>query len=63
AAGGVCAFFFALPLVFMVLMLCGEASRTLFLFAWVGSYAAAAAAAAAMEYVRICVQKAVLRRM
>ena len=63
AAGGVCAFFFALPLVPMVLMLCGEASRTLFLFAWVGSYAAAAAAAAAMEYVRICVQKAVQRRM
>ena len=63
AAAGVCAFFFALPLVPMVLMLCGEASRTLFLFVWVGSYAAGMAAAAGMEYVRTCAQKAARRRL
>ena len=63
AAAGVCAFFFLLPIVPMILMLCGVASRTLFLFAWVGSYAAGMIAAAGMEYVRICAQKAAQRRL
>ncbi|MBR6439946.1 MAG: YhgE/Pip domain-containing protein [Aeriscardovia sp.] len=63
AATGVCAFFFALPLVPMILMLCGEASRTLFLFVWVGSYSAGMITAAGMEYVRMCAEKAALRRL
>ena len=63
AAAGVCSFFFALPLVFMVLMFAGVASRSVFLFVWVGSYAAAMIAAAFMEYGRLCAQKAVERRL
>lgn len=63
AAVGVCSFFFALPLVFMVLMFAGVASRSIFLFVWVGSYAAAMIAAAFMEYGRLCAQKAVEKRL
>ena len=63
AATGVCSFFFALPLVFMVLMFAGVASRSIFLFVWVGSYAAAMIAAAFMEYGRLCAQKAVEKRL
>ena len=63
AAIGVCSFFFALPLVFMVLMFAGVASSSIFLFVWVGSYAAAMIAAAFMEYGRLCAQKAVEKRL
>lgn len=63
AAIGVCSFFFALPLVFMVLMFAGVVGRSIFLFVWVGSYAAAMIAAAFMEYGRLCAQKAVEKRL
>ena len=63
AAIGACSFFFALPLVPMILMFSGVASRSVFLFVWVGSYAAAMVAAAFMEYGRLCAQKAVEKRL
>ncbi|MBR4399820.1 MAG: YhgE/Pip family protein [Aeriscardovia sp.] len=63
AAIGICAFFFSLPLVPMILLFAGAASRSLFLFVWVGSYAAGMIAAAFMEYARLCAEKAVDRRL
>lgn len=62
-AMGVCIFFFSLPLVPMILMFSGIASRSLFLFMWVGSYAAGMSVAALMEYVKLCAQNAVEKFM
>lgn len=63
SAIGVCIFFFSLPLIPMILMFSGVASRSVFLFAWVGSYAAGMAAAAFMEYVRLCAENAAEKRL